>query len=156
MTPIETTRALATIGNGGVLITPHVVDSITSRIGLSKKIVYNKGKQILKPETSEMVTRMLVRVVDEALVGGTAKLPRYSIAAKTGTAQRAKANGRGYYEDRYLHSFFGYFPAYDPQFLVFLYTVNPKGVKYASQTLTVPFMDTAKFLLNYYEIPPDR
>lgn len=156
MTPIETARALAALGNGGILITPHVVDSITSRIGLSKKVVYNKGKQILKPETSETITRMLVRVVDEALAGGTVKLPRYSIAAKTGTAQIAKENGGGYYEDRYLHSFFGYFPAYDPQFLVFLYTVNPKGVKYASQTLTVPFMNVAKFLLNYYEIPPDR
>ncbi|MBI5005015.1 MAG: penicillin-binding protein 2 [Candidatus Lloydbacteria bacterium] len=156
MTPIETARALASLGNGGVLVTPHVVDSIIYRTGFSKKIVYNPGKQVLKKDTSETITRMLVRVVDEALVGGTVKLPRYSIAAKTGTAQIAKENGRGYYEDRYLHSFFGYFPAYDPQFLVFLYTVNPKGVKYASQTLTNPFMNIAKFLLNYYEAPPDR
>lgn len=156
MTPIETARALAALGNGGVLVTPHVVDSIIYRTGLSKKIVYNQGRQVLKKETSEAITRMLVRVVDEALVGGKVKLARYSIAAKTGTAQIAKENGRGYYEDRYLHSFFGYFPAYDPQFLVFLYTINPKGVKYASQTLTDPFMDIAKFLLNYYEVPPDR
>jgi cell division protein FtsI/penicillin-binding protein 2 len=156
MTPIETARALATLGNGGVLVTPHVVDRITYRTGFFKKIVYNDGKQIFKPETSEAITRMLVRVVDEALLGGSVKLPQYSIAAKTGTAQIAKENGRGYYEDRFLHSFFGYFPAYDPQFLVFLYTVNPKDVKYASQTLTMPFMDIAKFLLNYYEVPPDR
>lgn len=156
MTPMETARALAALGNGGILITPHVVDSITYRTGLSKKITYNKGKQVLKPDTSETITRMLVRVVDEALVGGTVKLPRYSIAAKTGTAQIAKENGRGYYEDRNLHSFFGYFPAYEPRFLVFLYTINPKDVKYASQTLTTPFINIAKFLLNYYEVPPDR
>lgn len=99
---------------------------------------------------------MLVTVVDDALAGGTMKLPNYSIAAKTGTAQIARPDGKGYYEDRYLHSFFGYFPAYDPQFIVFYYQVYPKGAKYASETLTKPFMDTAKFLLNYYQVPPDR
>jgi len=99
---------------------------------------------------------MLVEVVDEALLGGTVALPKYSIAAKTGTAQIANLDSGGYYEDKFLHSFFGYFPAYDPEFLVFLYTIEPKGARYASQTLTHPFMDTAKFLINYYEIAPDR
>jgi cell division protein FtsI/penicillin-binding protein 2 len=84
------------------------------------------------------------------------KLKNYSVAAKTGTAQIANPEEKGYYDDRFLHSFFGYFPAYDPQFMVFLYTVHPKGVRYASQTLTEPFMDVTKFLINYYEIPPDR
>ncbi|MEJ0002290.1 MAG: hypothetical protein WDN09_03950 [bacterium] len=62
----------------------------------------------------------------------------------------------GYYKDRHTHSFIGYFPAYDPKFIVFLYAVNPKGVAYAATTWTNPFMDIAKFLLNYYEVPPDR
>ena len=99
---------------------------------------------------------MLTVVVDEALQGGKVALPNYSIAAKTGTAQIADHVNGGYYEDRYLHSFFGYFPAYDPEFLVFLYTVEPEGVRYASETLTEPFMDIAKFLINYYNLPPDR
>ncbi|MDD4989360.1 MAG: hypothetical protein PHV42_02945, partial [Candidatus Pacebacteria bacterium] len=62
----------------------------------------------------------------------------------------------GYYADRYLHSFFGYFPAYNPKFLVFMYMVYPKGANYASETLTTSFFDITKFLINYYEIPPDR
>ena len=99
---------------------------------------------------------MLVEVVDKALLGGTVKIPEYRVAAKTGTAQMAREDGKGYYEDKYLHSFFGYFPAYDPQFLVFLYTVNPRGVSFASHTLTNPFIRITKFILNYYEIPPDR
>jgi cell division protein FtsI/penicillin-binding protein 2 len=99
-----------------------------------------------------------VEVVDKALLGGTVRIPEYSIAAKTGTAQIARPRelGGGYYDDRYLHTFFGYFPAYDPQFLVFLYTYHPKGAEYASHTLTHPFMRITKFLLNYYAIPPDR
>ncbi len=159
MTPIITVRALSTLANGGKLVIPHVVKNMDYRIGLSKNISYvNEAKQVLKKDTSEEISRMLVRVVDEALLEGTMKMTNYSIAAKTGTAQIARPlnQGGGYYTDKILHSFFGYFPAYKPRFLVFLYTVEPKNIDYASKTLTSPFFDIAKFLINYYEIPPDR
>lgn len=156
MTPIGTARALATLGNGGFLVDPYIVDRISYTWGGEKITKPAEPKRILKESTSEDITRMLVAVVDDALLGGTVALPHYSIAAKTGTAQIANLNDGGYYEDQYLHSFFGYFPAYDPQFLVFLYQVNPKGARYASETLTEPFMDLTQFLINYYEIPPDR
>jgi len=156
LTPIATVRALASLGNGGLLVSPHIAKKINYKIGGSKKITPNPPKRVLKEETSEEITRMLVNTVDTALLGGTAKIPNYSVAAKTGTAQVAKENQSGYYEDRYLHSFFGYFPAYEPRFIVFLYTMYPKGVRYASETLTHSFMDMTKFLINYYEIPPDR
>lgn len=155
MTPIETVRALASLGNGGVLPNPHIVRRIDYTSGDSKTPSYDNVKRVLKPETSETVTRMLVNVVDKALLGGTVKQAHYSIAAKTGTAQVASPKG-GYYDDRYLHSFFGYFPAYKPRFIVFLFTVYPKGAEYASHTLTQPFIDLTKFLINYYEVPPDR
>ena len=156
MTPIATVRALTALANRGVLATPHIAQRIRYESGLSKTISFPDGPRVLAPESAEEITRMLVEVVDTALLDGTAKNPHYSIAAKTGTAQIAKENGRGYYEDRYLHSFFGYFPAYEPRFLVFLYVREPKEVRYASQTLTRPFLDIAQFLINYYEIPPDR
>ncbi|MBP6923946.1 MAG: penicillin-binding protein 2 [Candidatus Pacebacteria bacterium] len=156
LTPIETIRALSTLANGGRLVTPHLADRIEYDDGTIEKIQYPESKQVLKESTSEEISRMLTVVVDEALRGGNVALPHYSIGAKTGTAQIADPNGGGYYEDKYLHSFFGYFPAYEPRFIVFMYTVEPQGVEYASETLTDPFMEIARFLINYYSIPPDR
>jgi len=156
MTPIAMTRALAVLANKGVLVTPHIVTRIDYPLSSKEINLSDDVRRVIKEEAAEEITRMLVGVVDTALVGGVQKLPRYSIAAKTGTAQMALPEGGGYYDDRYLHSFFGYFPAYDARFLVFLYMVYPKEVRYSSQTLTDPFFDVAKFLINYYEIPPDR
>ena len=156
VTPIGAVKALSALANGGMLIVPHLVKEIKYSPLSSNKIFYEKGKRIFKEETSAEISRMLIEVVDEALLGGTVKSENYSIAAKTGTAQMVSENGRGYAEDKYLHSFFGYFPATKPRFLVFLYLIDPKEVDYASQTLTTPFLDIFKFLVNYYEILPDR
>jgi cell division protein FtsI/penicillin-binding protein 2 len=156
ISPIEITRALSVLANGGLLVTPQVVKEIHYEDGTIKPIAPYPTQRVLQKETSQQITRMLVTVVDKALANGTVALPHYSVAAKTGTAQIAdKVNG-GYYPDKYLHSFFGYFPAYGPKFLIFYFIVDPQGASYASQTITSTFIDTVKFLINYYNIPPDR
>lgn len=156
LTPVELIRALASLSNGGNLVVPHLIKSIKYEDGTSKEMSYATTPTKITKQTSQEITRMLVQVMDKSLKSGLAKMEHFSVAVKTGTAQVAKEGGGGYYEDRHNHSFVGYFPAYDPQFIIFLYAINPKGVPYAAQTWADPFLDITKFLLNYYEIPPDR
>lgn len=158
LTPISTIRALAVLANGGYLVSPYVADEFLFKDGTREKIPHIEPVKVLKKESSETITRMLVHVVDTELAQGKLSMKEYSLAAKTGTAEIPKAGG-GYREDAYLHSFFGYYPAYDPKFIVLLYQVHPKGgseARYASQTLTTPFYDIAYSLLSYFSVPPDR
>lgn len=156
LTPVELVRALASLSNGGVLVTPHLISKIRFNDGTFKELKYETVQTKITKSTSEEISRMLVGVMDKSLRNGELKLDNYSIAIKTGTAQVADLERGGYYEDRNTHSFFGYFPAFEPKFIVFLYAVNPKGVPYASQTWADPFSRISKFLINYYEVPPDR
>ncbi|KKT57406.1 MAG: Peptidoglycan glycosyltransferase [Parcubacteria group bacterium GW2011_GWC1_45_13] len=146
VTPLELAMALSALANGGHLMKPFIKD------GTAPQII----RDVIKPQTSETITKMLVDVVDMSLAGGKAKIPQMSIAAKTGTAQVVNIGGRGYSDDQFLHSFFGYFPAYDPKFLILIFLEKPQGVKYASQSITDTFRSVVDFLINYYTIPPDR
>ncbi len=156
LSPIAVTRALATLANQGKLVKPRLVQEINYTDGAQRIIPVDTGVQVLKQESVEEVTRMLVKAVDEALRKGEFKMEHYSVAAKTGTAQIADPAARTYYADRYLHSFVAYFPAYDPKFIIFLYQKYPKSTQYASDTLVEPFSELTKFLIDYYNVPPDR
>lgn len=154
-TPVEMIRALGALANRGSIVTPHLATAIRLDTGVVRPLSWGQPVQVFKPESTAIVTNMLVTVVDTALLHGQAKDPAMAVAAKTGTAQIAQPGG-GYYADQYFHSFFGYFPAYNPRFIILLYTIKPQGVQYASETLTTSFLDLVHFLTNYYAIPPDR
>lgn len=154
-TPIATIRALGALANDGKVVTPHIATAVRLESGVTKPLSWGDPTPVFSPESVEGTTRMLVEVVDEKLGGGSVKIPEMSVAAKTGTAQIAGPGGK-YIEGQYFHSFFGYFPAYEPRFIILLYTRAPQGVEYASETLTNPFIDLTRFLINYYELPPDR
>lgn len=156
VTPAQMASALSALANGGYLMRPYVVQEIKVQNSADKTIEPETRKQVFKKETSEQISRMLAKVFDDALMGGIYKMENYSIAAKTGTAQLSKEGERGYEEENYVHTFFGYAPAYDARFLILLYAVKPQGVRYASHSLSEPFVNITKFLLNYYEVPPDR
>lgn len=154
VSPIAMARALGTLANHGEVPGPHIGEELQYPGNFPKKLGWTPERRAISKQSSEELTRMLVEVVDTALRDGTVRIPELTVAAKTGTAQIAE--GGGYSEDRFLHSFFGYFPAYEPEFLVFLYAVAPKGARYASETWTDPFMESVRFLVNYYDIEPDR
>ena len=156
LTPVSTIRALATVANGGVLVSPHLVKKVNYTTGLFHQTSIPEPIRVLQPSTSAKVSAMLVHSVDYVLLNGSLRLPNYSVAAKTGTAQIAKKEGGGYSDTEFLHSFVGYFPAYNPKFIILLYMLKPQGARFGSETLTIPFMNTVNFLINYYEVPPDR
>jgi len=154
-TPIATIRALGALANHGSIVTPHIATAIKLPSGITRDLTWGKPEHVYKPESAAAVSKMLVEVVDTKLGGGKVKIPEMSVAAKTGTAQVAGTAGE-YSENRYFHSFFGYFPAYDAKYIILLYTLEPKNVQYASETLTNPFMELTHYLINYYDVPPDR
>ncbi|OGZ45046.1 MAG: hypothetical protein A3J54_03315 [Candidatus Ryanbacteria bacterium RIFCSPHIGHO2_02_FULL_45_13b] len=153
-TPLALATALSAIANGGELVRPYVVDRVMEGSTVVTQTVPFVRRRVLRRETTEIVSRMLSKVVDKTLAGGAAAIPGYYIAAKTGTAQMADADGG--YSDSYLHTFFGYAPAFDPEFLVLLFLEKPVGVRYASQTLSEPFHRLSAFIINYYGILPNR
>lgn len=156
VSPVSMIRGLAALANNGALPAPHVGYAVKTPQGISTELKHGEQVQVFSEQSARTVSGMLVKVVDHALRGGAIKREGYSVAAKTGTAQMALADGRGYYEDRYFHSFFGYFPASDPKIIILLYHTEPQGARYASETLTDSFDSLTTFLINHYAIPPDR
>lgn len=145
VTPIQVVRAFSALANNGVPVNPYVVKEIRTSDGeVVKSFEPTYLDPAIKPETAKEISIVLTHVVDTSLQNGTLSLPHHSVAAKTGTAQMVGPNGK-YSQDRYLHSMFAYIPASDPKYLVFLYNVYPKGVEYASYSLSKPLFSYLQF-----------
>lgn len=155
VTPVQMVRALGALANGGVMVQPHLVRAIRLNTGLEREIEWDVQTPVFSATAARETAEMMTEMVDVKLEGGRAKIPTMSVAAKTGTAQLTDGRG-GYYTDRYFHSFVGFFPSYQPRFIILLYTNDPQGVQYASETLDKTFLDLVHFLIDYYAIPPDR
>ncbi len=155
VTPIQLAVATAAIANKGVLMKPYVVEKIRDDSGNETMRSPQTVRSVISPATAETLTKMLVSVVkngyeDRAGVKG------YLIAGKTGTAQIPRRDGKGYMEDMAIHTFVGFAPAFDPKFLILIQLNEPKGNRFAANTLTPVFHDLAEFILHYYEVPPDE
>ena len=155
VTPLQMIRALGAVANHGVMVEPHVASSVRLNSGVTRTLDWSHTTPVFSAEAARETTSMMTALMDEVLYNKKAKIPTMSVAVKTGTAQLTKTGG-GYYEDRFFHSFVGFFPSYNPRFIILLYTNDPKGVTYASETLDATFLDLTHFLIDYYAVPPDR
>ncbi|MHB1163052.1 MAG: peptidoglycan D,D-transpeptidase FtsI family protein [Minisyncoccota bacterium] len=155
ITPMQMIRALGALANGGVMVEPHLVSGIRLSSGITRQLDWNQKVPVFSATAARDTTTMMDALFDITLMHGAAKIPTMTVAAKTGTAQLATPTG-GYYTNRFFHSFIGFFPSYNPRFIILLYTDDPKHVEYASETLDATFLDLVHFLIDYYQIPPDR
>lgn len=155
VTPVQMIRALGSIANGGVMVQPHLASAIRLDSGVTRPLDWSTRTPVFSADAARATTQMMTKLVDEKLENGKAIIPTMSVAAKTGTAQLTDGRG-GYHTDRFFHSFVGFFPSYSPRFIILLYTNDPKGVEYASETLDATFLDLVHFLIDYYQVPPDR
>jgi cell division protein FtsI/penicillin-binding protein 2 len=117
VTPLQMTVAMAAIANGGKLIMPRIVKSITTSDGktissLSPVVL----RQVTSPETAGQIGDALRGVVSDRGTAAAAAVPGFTIAGKTGTAQKVNPSG-GYEKGKYVVSFSGYLPAERPKFV---------------------------------------
>src|SRR3954467_5083241 len=117
VTPLQMTVAMATIANGGKLITPRIVKSITTEEGKTiTTFTPTVLRQVISPETAAQVGTALRGVVSDRGTAAAAAVPGFSISGKTGTAQKVDPKG-GYEHGKYVVSFSGYLPADHPEFI---------------------------------------
>lgn len=153
VTPIEIVTAIGAIANEGKLMRPYLVSKILKPDGQEIVIKPELVRQVVTSKTADTLTAMLVETAREGY--DKVKIKDYFVAAKTGTAQIPNSEGRGY-SDETIHSFIGYAPAFNPKFLIFFKIDRPKGIRFASDSLSGVFTEMTRYLLNYYEIPPEE
>src|SRR5437667_9528990 len=117
VTPLQMTSAMATIANGGKLVTPRIIRSVMASDG---KIISSPSpmvlRQVISPETARQIGDALRGVVSDQGTAAAAAVPGFVIAGKTGTAQKVDPHG-GYDHGQYVVSFCGYLPADRPEFV---------------------------------------
>ena len=133
-TGIQMLSIFATIANDGLWMKPTLIR------GQNKN---KKGIRIISKTTARNLTRMLIDTVKEG-TGTNAQIPYFSIAGKTGTAQRLK---NGVY-DGYIPGFIGYPVNVKNPFVVYIYIEDPQGEEYYGNSIAAPvFKKVAQYIL---------
>lgn len=153
-TPLQMAAAFGALANGGELMKPYIVEEIRESDGRSKRTEPQMVRRVIAERTAKLVSAMMVNVVENGH-GKRAGVPGYYVAGKTGTAQIAGSDGT-YLEGETIGSFAGFAPATHPKFVMLVKIDRPKAVQFAESSAAPLFGEMAKFLLNYYHIPPER
>ena len=140
ITPMQMATAVAAIANGGYLVTPYVVDSISDKDG---NIISQTETNIRRQVISEEVSRELLSMMENNVHGegdyhscANAYVAGYRIGGKSGTAERTDRHLRGDGDYYKMMSFAAVLPIDDPEIEVFVLLDDPRWVKdYASQVV---------------------
>jgi cell division protein FtsI (penicillin-binding protein 3)/stage V sporulation protein D (sporulation-specific penicillin-binding protein) len=153
VTPLQIARAYSAIVNGGRLLVPFVVDKIVAPDGTVTQTTPKVVGQPISEKTSKQVASMLVSVVQNGHAK-RAQIPGYLIGGKTGTAQIPDLVNGGYGLDT-IHTFAGFGPLSDPRFVIVVKMDKVQKVEFAEGSVIPVFTKIAKYMINYYGIPPE-
>ncbi|TPG47341.1 penicillin-binding protein 2 [Rhodanobacter glycinis] len=144
VTVLQLANAYATIADGGVMHSPTFIKGND-----------NNAKQIISPEVSQQLLRMMETVTGPGSTGTTARIANYSVAGKTGTAHKASAGG--YAKSNYTAAFAGIVPASNPRLVGVVVVDNPQKGSYYGGTVSGPvFAKVMEGALRLLDVPPDN
>src|SRR3989344_463024 len=156
VTPIQMITSFSAIAGNGFLIKPHILDKIIYDDGKVKKIESNiSEKSVIKSDTAATLTAMLVNSLEKGYAK-KGKVKGYILAGKTGTAQVPDLEKGEYLKDKTIHTFLGFGPAFESKFIILIKLDYPQGINFASDSIAPSFSKLAKFILDYYQIPPSN
>lgn len=154
VTPLQMVMAMSAIANDGRLMRPILVDRLEDEDG---RIVAKYGPQVMREVVSSTAAREMVTALKTVVQpGGTAekaKLENYTVAGKTGTAQKAEHGV--YARGKFFSSFIGFFPADNPELCISIVMDEPKQGYYGGQTAAPYFKNIAERSANYLNLKPD-
>jgi cell division protein FtsI/penicillin-binding protein 2 len=149
VTAIQLASVYAAIANRGVWVQPHLVDHVQG-----EKPPAPHTRRILAPGVDRTLLQILKGVVSDLGTAAAAEIPGYTVAGKTGTAQ--KPGPHGYEPGRYVATFVGTVPASDPRLVVLVTVDEPTKAIFGGIVAAPAFAQIAAFDLQYLEVPPDR
>ncbi len=152
VTPLQILDAYAAVANGGVAVTPHLLDETVGANGVQRAVPTPKGRRLLDASTVSELVPMFEGVVESG-TAPCASVPGYDVAGKTGTAQMPKSNGLGYVPNDFNATFVGFVPAQRPQ-LAAIVTLNDPQPIYGGSVAAPVFSKVMAYALAHYDIPP--
>ena len=148
VTPLQMVSALNVIANGGKLLRPYITREIQDNGGkVIKKVYPIEVRQVLRPAVASKMAEILVGVVEDGS-GRRARVEGYRVAGKTGTAQKAEPNGKGY-AGKEVMSFMGFLPAEAPVISMIVMLDEPKGARFSGQIAGPLFQAVATQSVQY-------
>jgi cell division protein FtsI/penicillin-binding protein 2 len=153
VTRLQMIMAMCAIANKGTLMRPMLVNRLEDR---DRKVLAQYAPQQVRQVVSESTARQMVQALKTVITteGTAAKaaLDHYTVAGKTGTAQKVE---NGFYVNKYFSSFVGFFPADDPKLCISITMDDPKQGHYGGLVAAPVFKQIAQAAANYLNIRPE-